>query len=286
MKSNNNKLYLTQYITTERISEKMKEPLLDKLQKFGLNLYESKAYIALLKIGTANAYKISKESGIPRARIYDILESITKSGLAMVEESSENTKIYTPVPSNIFLQRIKGEWENDYKEVKVSLEELEKKGENKEIYVFTVKGKENISTYCMQLLAEASHHVVVSIWSPMYELLLPELEKCKSRGCKILGISNDVENPIEEIKKHFNSNIHNMDKDMHWFILSIDSKKLLYGYSVEVDKDAFYTEDTSHIYLMEDYILHDMVINSLIEDKEDRDKMMLMMKDLVNNMRN
>ena len=74
----------------------MKDTMLDKLQKFGLNLYEAKAYASLLKIGTANAYKISKESGIPRARIYDVLESITKLGLAMVEESSENVKnLYT-----------------------------------------------------------------------------------------------------------------------------------------------------------------------------------------------
>ena len=35
----------------------MKDTMLDKLQKFGLNLYESKAYASLLKIGTANAYK-------------------------------------------------------------------------------------------------------------------------------------------------------------------------------------------------------------------------------------
>ena len=50
----------------------MKDTMLDKLQKFGLNLYEAKAYASLLKIGTSNAYKISKESGIPRARIYDV----------------------------------------------------------------------------------------------------------------------------------------------------------------------------------------------------------------------
>ena len=264
----------------------MKEPLLDKLQKFGLNLYEAKAYIGLLKTGTANAYKISKESGIPRARIYDILESITKLGLAMVEESSENTKIYTPVPSKIFLERIKKEWENDYEEVKVDLQNLETEEKNQDIYVFTVKGSENIAAYCRQLLAEASHHVLVSIWSQMYELLLPELKKCKERGCRVSGISHDIENPIEGIEKHFNSKTHNMEENMHWFVLSIDSRKLLYGYSVEADRDAFYTEDTSHIYLMEDYILHDMVINRLIAEKGNEDKMILMMKEIVDNIKN
>lgn len=68
---------------------------------------------------------------------------------------------------------------------------------------------------------------------------------------------------------------------MHWFILSADGRKLLYGYSVEIDKDAFYTEDSSHIYLMEDYILHDMVINRFMKDKQDKDKMVQMMQDIV-----
>lgn len=262
----------------------MKDTMLDKLQKFGLNLYEAKAYASLLKTGTANAYKISKESGIPRARIYDVLESITKLGLAMVEESSENVKIYTPVPSKIFLERIKKEWESDYEEVKSNLQDLEAEEKKQDIYVFTVKGKENITAYCRQLLKEADQYVIISMWSQMYELLLPELEQCRKRGCNVLGISHDIKNPIEGIEKHFNSKTHNMPENMHWFIVSADGKKLLYGYSAEIDKDAFYTEDASHIYLMEDYILHDMVINRFIEDKEDKedkDKMVQMMQEIV-----
>ena len=241
----------------------MKDTIIDKLQKFGLNLYEAKAYASLLKIGTANAYKISKESGIPRARIYDVLESVTKFGLAMVEESSENVKA-------------KKEWENDYEEVKGGLQELESEEKKQDIYVFTVKGKENITAYCRQLIKEAGQYVIISMWNQMYELLSPELEECKKRG-----ISHDIKNPMEGIEKHFNSKIHNMPENMHWFILSADGKKLLYGYSAEIDKDAFYTEDASHIYLMEDYILHDMVINHFIENKGDKDKMIQMMQEFV-----
>lgn len=263
----------------------MNESLIEKLQKLGLNLYEAKAYVGLLKIGTSNAYKISKESGIPRARIYDVLESITKLGLAMIEESSENIKTYTPVPSRIFLERIKKEWESDYEEAKVDLQALETEEKKQDIYIFTVKGKASVTAYCRELLKEASNHVIISMWNPMYRLLLPELKECKNRGCKVLGISYDIENPIEGIEKHFNSKIHHMQENMHWFILSIDSKKLLYGYSVEADKDAFYTEDASHIYLMEDYILHDMVVNRLIEDKGNEDEMIRLMNEIIDNMK-
>jgi sugar-specific transcriptional regulator TrmB len=263
----------------------MEASLFDKLQKLGLNLYEAKAYAALLKTGTTNAYSISKESGIPRARIYDVLESITNRGLAMVEESSENVKSYTPVPSKVFLEKIKEEWENDYEEVKNDLQNLETEDKKQEIYVFTVKGMENITAYCRQLLKEAKHHAIVSVWSQMYELLLPELKECKERGCKVAGIGHEIENPIEGIERHGKNKIHNSIENTPWFVLSIDSKKLLYGYSAEVDRDAFYTEDTTHIYLMEDYMLHDILINRLIADKGSEDKLVRMMMEIVDNLK-
>lgn len=260
----------------------MERSLLDKLQKFGLNQYEAKAYTALLKIGTSNAYNISKESGIPRARIYDILESITNRGLVMLEESSENVKSYTPVPSKVFLEKIKEEWKTDYDEVKNELENLESESTKQEIYVFTVKGMENITAYCRQLLKEAKDHVIISVWNHMYTLLLPELKEC---GCKIVGIGHEVDNPIGGIEKHNNNKIHNSTENIPWFVLSVDSKKMLYGYSPEVDRDAFYTEDTTHIYLMEDYVLHDIMINRLIADKNIKDKLVAMMTEIVENIK-
>ena len=262
----------------------MQESIIEKLQKFGLNQYEAKAYAALLRTGTANAYAICKESGIPRARIYDVLESITKRGLAMVEESSENAKSYTPVPSKVFLERIKEEWENDYEDVKVNLEELETEDKKQEIYVFTVKGTENITAYCRQLLKGAEHHVILSVWSQMYDLLRPELESCKERGCRIAGIGHELEHPMEGIELHCKDKIHNTSENIPWFVLSVDSKKLLYGYSAEVDKDAFYTEDATHIYLLEEYMLHDILINRLIKDAQMEERLTGMMREMMDNL--
>ncbi|MFT9076077.1 TrmB family transcriptional regulator [Ethanoligenens sp.] len=257
----------------------MEAALFGKLQKFGLNLYEAKAYAAMLKIGTANAYNISKESGIPRARIYDVLASLTARGLSMLEESSDNVKNYTPIPSKVFLERMKEEWQSDYEEVKNDLQYLESEENKQGIYVFTVKGAENIMVYCKQLLKEADHHIMVSIWGQMYEQLLPALKECRARGCRVAGIGHEIDTPMEGIEQHTRNKIHNTAKKTPWFILSVDSKKMLYGHAVEVNKDAFYTEDATHIYLMEDYILHDIVINRLITEKGSAEHLVCMMKE-------
>lgn len=259
--------------------------ILDKLQNLGLNQYEAKAYSSLLKTGTANAYKISKESGIPRARIYDVMETLTNRGLAMVEESSENMKIYTPVPSKVFLEKTKKEWENNFDDVTNALRELETEANKQEIYVFTVKGKQNIVSYCKELLKEANRYVMISMWNQMYELLLPELQECRNRGCKILGVGHNIQNPIADIEMHHDGKYHDMPEKLRWFIISADGNRLLYGYSAETNRDAFYTEDTSHIYLLEDYILHDMVVNRLVSDKGNEEKLTSMMKEILENIK-
>ncbi|RLF87727.1 TrmB family transcriptional regulator, partial [Thermococci archaeon] len=51
------------------------EEIIKMLQKLGLTKYESLAYITLLKLGTSKATDLTKESGIPHTRIYDVLSS-------------------------------------------------------------------------------------------------------------------------------------------------------------------------------------------------------------------
>jgi len=119
----------------------------------------------------------------------------------------------------------------------------------------------------------------------MYELLLPELKECRNRGCKILGVGHNIRNPIADIEMHHDGKYHDMPEKLHWFIVSTDGSKLLYGYSAETNRDAFYTEDASHIYLLEDYILHDMVVSRLASDKRNEEKLTSMMKEILENIK-
>lgn len=259
--------------------------LIEKLQSFGLNQYEAKAYVSLLSIGTSNAYNISKASGIPRSRIYDILESLTNRGVVMFEETSDNVKNYTALPSEIFLERIREEWSCNYNDVEKELKIIESKEKKDDIYVSTVKGEKNILTFCRNLINESKEKVVISIWNNMYLELLPDLQKCIERGCKVSGITFEVENPISGLEKHRGNKIHNNIQKKPWFILSSDSKKLLYGHSSEVNGNAFYTEDSTHIYLLEDYIFHDIVIHRLIKKEDNENIAVKMISDILNEMK-
>ncbi|MBI2130057.1 helix-turn-helix domain-containing protein, partial [Candidatus Woesearchaeota archaeon] len=51
------------------------------LEKIGLTRNQSEVYLALLKLGSATAQQIIKESGMHRSRVYDSLEKLQQLGL-------------------------------------------------------------------------------------------------------------------------------------------------------------------------------------------------------------
>ncbi len=72
--------------------------LLASLQSLGLTNYESKAYLALLSLGTCDARKLCKQSGVPSSKIYTIMEKFELLGLVEVQQSKP-TKFKALEPS-------------------------------------------------------------------------------------------------------------------------------------------------------------------------------------------
>jgi sugar-specific transcriptional regulator TrmB len=65
------------------------ESVVEKLRRVGLTEYEAKAYLALLSTHLGTAMKVSGKSGVPRTKIYSVLEALKSKGWV---------KIYSGVP--------------------------------------------------------------------------------------------------------------------------------------------------------------------------------------------
>jgi sugar-specific transcriptional regulator TrmB len=68
------------------------------LQNLGLNGYETSAYVALTRRGRATGAEVARLAGLPRQRIYDVLDGLVGRGLATVEPS--RPAYYTAVAPN------------------------------------------------------------------------------------------------------------------------------------------------------------------------------------------
>lgn len=242
--------------------------IIHQLKKLGFNEYESKSYTTLVQSGTCTAYQVSKLSGIPRARIYDILESLVEKGIVLKEEY-EKSALYSPLPVEIFLQKTQSEWEETYRTLDRGLRELEVKQQNSEDNkVFTIKNQSAILNYCKELIRKAEKRIVISLWSNMYAMLENELKQINSH-VHVQGITFHVEDSIETLDKHRITPFTESAESDHWFILSIDSKEMIYGPSLNEREIAFYTDDPIHIRILEDYIWHDVLVNRLVKHSDE-----------------
>ncbi|XVH33313.1 TrmB family transcriptional regulator (plasmid) [Haloferacaceae archaeon DSL9] len=71
----------------------------------GLSSYEERAYTALLTLRTATAEEISEESGVPKGRIYDVLNGLEARGFVRVQPNTR-PRIHRPINPEIAVAQL------------------------------------------------------------------------------------------------------------------------------------------------------------------------------------
>ena len=243
------------------------ENLVQQLKTMGFTEYEAKSYVSLVKQGTVTAYQVSKDSGIPRARIYDILKTLVEKGIVLKEEKTNGAE-YSPLPVDVFLERAQSTWETNYQSLSRKLKQLETTEEKPDNRVLTLKEKTTIISYCKSLIKKSKKRIIISMWDDMYEELRKDLEEV-AENVQIQGITLHVNHPAKGVDLHRITHFTEAPTSTTWFVLSIDEKEMIYGSSLDERELAFYTDDPVHIYLLEDYVWHDVLVNRLVRRSED-----------------
>ncbi|HIP74622.1 MAG TPA: TrmB family transcriptional regulator [Thermococcus paralvinellae] len=102
-----------------------KDRMVELLQEhFELNLYEARAYVALVAFGVLTPAELASVSEVPAPRTYDVLRSLEKKGFAISQPGKVNK--YRPVHPKSILEKFIADWQERVKE------ELEAKKKAKE----------------------------------------------------------------------------------------------------------------------------------------------------------
>lgn len=72
------------------------ESLVDQLTTLGLSRYEANAYVGLLGRQSFSAPQLATRTGIPRQRIYDVLQTLAAKGLAHERVGARRTFVAVP----------------------------------------------------------------------------------------------------------------------------------------------------------------------------------------------
>lgn len=245
--------------------------LIEEMKQLGLNQYEAKAYLKLLENSPVNGYALSKNSGVPRSRVYEVLNGLVKKQLVF-EKNTDNGILYYPLEPDLLIQKLKKNYESIIDHVKVETTQMfVKSKEHYESKVIT--GRKNIFDFIELLLENANHRVDISIWKEEYNDLEICFDNLIKRGVTVKGLYFGYDNKLKDVLTHRRLDTYLKEKDERYIIIIIDKKEAVTGIvSRGEESQVTWTNDFGVIDIMVDYIVHDLMINSYSNMLSDVDR--------------
>jgi len=136
------------------------------LEKVGLTSYEIKSFVSLIKSGESTASDLSKQSGVPYSKIYEVLSILEEKGW-IGSDKSRPTKYFAKSP-NSALQTTKQRIEQDFaKNEKIILGDLnpiyKKSGTAERPDIWVLTGTMNIATRILEMIDTCREEVLIAI---------------------------------------------------------------------------------------------------------------------------
>jgi|SRR3989344_141279 len=232
----------------------VKQELVKKIKDyFGLNVYETKVWLALISKGIASAGEIADISGVPRSRTYDVLESLEKREFAIVKLGKPVK--YMGVKPKVILEKLKNNTlkyaDDKIKELSriketdefTQLESLYKEGIipiKRESVTASLKGKANISNHVREIIQNAQKEVIICTEADEINsksrLFNQTFERLKESKVKIKAALHGDEKIINSLNKRFGVKFNKININAKFFI--IDRKEILFYINKNGDEEV------------------------------------------------
>ena len=242
------------------------DEIIIKLKEIGLNEYQSKVYVALLKKYPATGYEISKIANIPQSRTYDTLKSLESLHIAI--SSGTNPVTYTPIKPKELTKRYK-------RKIDSAIEFLDKKlpDVKEETYtepILTVSGKTKILEKAIELIQSAKKNVYISIFAQDFKHLEQYLLDAYNRGLdvKIVKYDNFICN-FGRTFVHLGIPLLEHYKIGKFIFLTVDNDEGLFGITdnqKNENPEVTWTKNPEIVFLIKAFMVHDMYIIDIGEN--------------------
>lgn len=260
------------------------DSIIHSLNQMGLTDSEAKVYLELLRSGSQNGYEVSKNSGIPRSKIYGLLETLVKKGFVLSSKSGRSKHYQAMTP-----QKVLGEKKETFLKVTEELEEQLSAYENAANleYLWQVKGRQKILDRCRTILEETEQELFIQVWQEDLPEILEDLQRLQDKGITpitILYTNEKPEIPLDNVFLHGYLEEKRNDLGGRWITIVSDSNQTIFALMQNEHSEGIWTENTPFVFLAKEYVKHDAYCLSLIhtakEINHDR------MNDAVRNVRN
>jgi len=235
------------------------DELVEKLKVIGLNSYEAKVYLALLKKYPATGYEISKIADIPQARAYDTLKALENSQI--VTSSSDKPVTYSPIKPKELTKRYK-------KRIESTISFLDKKLPNvKDSHtepIMQVEGYSKIIEKLVESISTAKKQIFLEVWTQDFKYLEKYLLEAYHRGLdiKIVGCGEKFSSNFGTVFVRSNAGLMPANLGQRYLFMVVDNEEALMGevHNKNEDTNFITTKNEEIVNLLKAFIAHDMYL--------------------------
>ena len=241
------------------------EEIIENLKEIGLNSYEAKVYLALLKKYPATGYEAAKLADIPQSRAYDTLKSLESAHI--VTSSPTKPVTYTPIRPKELTKRFR-------RKITSTLDFLEKKLPNvKDDYtepVLNISGTHAIRSKIIEIIKNSTKEIFIEVWAQDFKFFEADLLEAYNRGLeiKIVGYDN-FSCSFGTVFRHVNLKEIGYSAAGKMIFLASDNSEGLFGAIDPADKhiepSVLWTKNENIVSLIKQSIVQDMYLIDISE---------------------
>ncbi|MGG1661782.1 TrmB family transcriptional regulator [Brevibacillus sp. NRS-1366] len=230
------------------------------LQSFGFSLYESKVYEALASSGEPlDAAMVVKHSGVPKAKIYEVLNRLVEKGMVL-DTISEKKKRYTALPLTSLVEKLTQQFQADVKQLTTSLSHKTVRDDR----VWSLKVDASIRAECKQLIQRATRSIRISAWEDDFQAFLPLLEEKEQSGVEVeaLIIGQNHTN-LSRVHSFVPAKEH---KELERFQLIVaDQEEMIFAGEEDSGWQAIKTRAQPFVKFFADFFYHDVALSRITQ---------------------
>jgi sugar-specific transcriptional regulator TrmB len=234
------------------------DELIERFKHLGLNTYEAKVYLALLKTHPATGYEIAKNANVPQARAYDTLKALESQN--MVVSTGGKPMTYMPIPPEKILTRFEHQYQGSINFLRSSLpnyavESIEP--------VHNLRGETAIFQHAMQMINRAQESVFLEMWRSDQHLLEQPLRQAVERGVKVYVVGYDgVDYDFCKVYPHAQAETIESSLGGRWQIMAVDATEGMVGTHPvgSSEAHALWTHNPALVLIIKELVVHDMFL--------------------------
>ena len=233
----------------------MQGPIL-RLKQLGFSEYEAKAYMALVHESPLTAYELSKNSGIPSSKIYEVLRKLEFRHMIQ-SIHGERSKIFIPVPPDEFVQNFRSSVEDNLHAVRTELTTAKTVLDTS--YTWHIKNYETLIHKAKRMIGSARESLLILLWKEEMSELVEALREAMQREIKIAAVHYGYTDIlINQIYIHPVEDTIYAARGIRGFALVADLKEAVNGKIDDKGTDAVWSMNEGFVAMAEDYIRHDI----------------------------